>query len=102
MRLLLDTQVVIWWLEGSKRLGADARHALEESQSIVLLSPVTAWEMVIKIALGRLKLKEAPGVALPRLVASGCEPLPITLNHALGVQALPAHHGDPFDRMLIA
>ena len=102
MRLLIDTQVVIWWLEGSTRLGEDARHALEESQSIVWISAVTAWEIVIKIGLGRLNMIESPDVALPRLLASGCEPLAITLGHALGVQILPHHHGDPFDRMLIA
>ena len=97
-KLLLDTHAFLWWRMDDARLGARAR-ALIEYADVVFVSAATVWEAGIKQALGRLDLPEpmSAGVA-----DSGFEPLPITFRHAEAAAALPAHHQDPFDRMLVA
>jgi PIN domain nuclease of toxin-antitoxin system len=102
MNLLLDTHVLIWWLQDSDRLGRRARHAILRPGAAVFISSASIWEISIKSALGRLKLKESLGKCIPELVASGFHHLPINFEHALAVRDLPPHHNDPFDRMLIA
>jgi PIN domain nuclease of toxin-antitoxin system len=103
MRLLLDTHTVLWWLEGSARLGKTARIAIGRDDALVWISAASAWEIAIKIALGRLSMREPPEECLPReFERSGFQPLAITVDHALAVRALPNHHPDPFDRLLIA
>ncbi len=98
MRLLLDTHALLWWL-ADEGLTADARAAIAAGHNQVLVSAASAWEIAIKRALGRLS---APEDLLDQLAASGFDHLPIALRHALAVSDLPAHHRDPFDRMLIA
>ena len=97
MNLLLDTHVLIWWDEG-RRLAANARRAIEKADT-VYVSAASAWEVAIKIGLGRLRptrsVEQAAG-------ESGFVELPVTFRHAERVAALPAHHRDPFDRLLIA
>ena len=67
------------------------------------MSAATAWEIAIKMALGRLEMDEPPEISLPReLERSAFAHLPISMAHALAVRTLPAHHRDPFDRLLIA
>lgn len=102
MTLLLDTHAFLWWLAGSRKLGRRARRAIESGDA-VWLSAASAWEIAIKAALGRLELAEGPEAALPReLARSGFQPLGISVAHALAAGALPPHHADPFDRMLVA
>ncbi len=98
MTLLLDTQVAIWWLVGSRRLGRPARELL--SQSACLLSAASVWEVAIKHRLGKLSV--APAVFRDRMLAAGAELLMVSDAHAIETAALPRHHDDPFDRMLIA
>ena len=70
---------------------------------MLLLSSASSWEIAIKYANGRLPLPEAPETYVPsRMQATGLESLPVTHTHALRVAALPRHHDDPFDRMLVA
>ena len=102
MNLLLDTHVLIWWLQDSDKLGRRARHAILRPGAVVFISAVCIWEISIKSALGRLKIKEPLGKCIPELAASGFHHLPINFEHALAVRDLPPHHNDPFDRMLIA
>lgn len=102
MNLLLDTHVLIWWLQDSDKLGRRARHAILRPGAAVFISSACIWEISIKSALGRLKLKESLGKYIPDLVAGGFHHLPINFEHALAVRDLPPHHSDPFDRMLIA
>ena len=103
MRLLLDTQTLLWWLEDSPRLGRRAHDSIADPATAIWISAVSAWEIVIKVAAGRLRTAEAPEVAITReMDALGFQPLPVTIPHALVVGTLPAHHSDPFDRMLIA
>ena len=97
MNLLLDTHVLIWWDEGRK-LAAEARAAIEEAGA-VYVSAASAWEVAIKIGLGRLRPARTIDQAAQE---SGFFELPVTFRHAERVAALPRHHGDPFDRMLVA
>jgi PIN domain nuclease of toxin-antitoxin system len=103
VNLLLDTHVLIWWREGSNRLGPKARAALLNTTSTPTLSAVSVWEMSIKTALRRMELSVPLDEWFPQFVSEGrCRELAITVTHVLAVGALPPHHADPFDRMLIA
>jgi PIN domain nuclease of toxin-antitoxin system len=97
VNLLLDTHVLIWWDEGRK-LEADARLAIEGADT-VYVSAASAWEVAIKIGLGRLRPTRTVEQAASE---SGFLELPITFRHAEQVAKLPPHHRDPFDRLLIA
>lgn len=100
MRLLLDSHVFLWWLADDGRLSAAARAAIVDSRSIVHISAATIWELAIKAALGRL---DTGGADLAEeIAANGFVELPISARHAAAAGALPRHHDDPFDRMLIA
>jgi PIN domain nuclease of toxin-antitoxin system len=72
---------------------------LSDSTNHMLVSAVVAWEIAIKRGLGKL---EAPADLLTRLLTTSAMKLPISIEHAAGVEHLPRHHGDPFDRLLIA
>jgi len=97
VNLLLDTHVLIWWDEGRK-LGVEARRAIAEAEA-VYVSAASAWEVAIKIGLGRLRPTRTVEQAAQE---SGFLELPVTFRHAERVAFLPAHHRDPFDRLLIA
>ncbi len=99
MRLLLDTHVLLWWLANDATLGAEARSRISNPDSAVYVSAATVWEMSIKKALGKL---ESPSDLLYRIGSNRFEPLSITASHAQAAGALPRHHDDPFDRMLVA
>jgi PIN domain nuclease of toxin-antitoxin system len=98
VRLLLDTQVFLWWRANDRRLGRAVRAAVAEAD-LVFVSAATAWEAAIKAALGRLRY---PDTIEAGVEASGFEKLPISMAHAELAARLPAHHADPFDRMLVA
>jgi len=97
--LLLDTHILLWWLADDPLLPLAARDAIMSPENEVAISAVTAWEIAIKQAVGRL---EAPYDLLDTLEANDFDTLPITAAHALIAGGLPRHHSDPFDRMLIA
>ncbi len=99
MRLLLDTHTLLWWLADDPTLAHAARQAIAAEDSAVFASAASAWEIAIKTALGKL---DAPGDLEDQLVRHRFEPLSITIAHALAAGALPHHHEDPFDRVLIA
>src|SRR5260221_8438539 len=98
MRLLLDTQIVLWWQAGGRRLGKALIHEITEAEA-VFVSAVSAWEAHIKRALGKV---EFPGTFRDLLDPNGFTELPVTIEHATAVESLPPIHGDPFDRLLIA
>ncbi len=98
MKLLLDTHVLLWWRQNSRRLGRAAREAIARAP-VVHVSAASAWEVAIKIAIGRLQIDDP---FEGHVLDAGFEPLPITFAHAAEVARLPAHHADPFDRMLVA
>jgi PIN domain nuclease of toxin-antitoxin system len=98
VRLLPDTQVVIWWLPDDPAL-SDETKALIDDEPEVYVSVATVWEIAIKQALGKLK----EPADLPELVRdSELRELPITSAHAIAAGRLPLIHRDPFDRMLVA
>ncbi len=99
MRLLLDTHVYLWLLNGDSRLTPDAKTIIEGADA-VFISAATIWELAIKVRLG--KLKADLDELMEQLHANGFEELPVYARHAKEVINLPLHHGDPFDRLLIA
>lgn len=103
MRLLLDTQVFLWSLAQPEKLSTTARSAIEDGSNAIFVSAATAWEIAIKVGLGRLKVPGEPRRFVPDQIARNAFlPLAITVEHALAVGALRDHHHDPFDRLLIA
>jgi PIN domain nuclease of toxin-antitoxin system len=103
MKVLVDTHTWLWMLAQPDRLPPGARTILEDLRTDVLVSAASAWEIGIKHALGKLALPEAPSAFIAsRIPGSGCELIDITAEQALQAAALPPHHRDPFDRLLIA
>lgn len=99
MTLLLDTHILLWWLADDPLLPPAARDAIASPGHEVLVSAASVWEIAIKRVAGRL---EAPDDLLDVLDLGDILTLPITVADALAAAELPAHHSDPFDRMLIA
>ena len=102
MNLLLDTQALLWWRDGNRRLGRRARQAIETDAGSVTVSAATIWEIAIKSGVGRLKLRDPLEGWPDTLERQGLVLLSVTAAHAAGVARLPLHHADPFDRLLIA
>lgn len=98
MRLLLDTHVLLWWVEEDARLTDDVRSRLADPENTVVVSAVSAAEIAIKRAIGKLGGAPAPVI----LDEAGFDELPLTAGHATWLEGLPLHHRDPFDRMLVA
>ena len=102
MRLLLDTHVLLCALIEPKRLGSEYQTLLENPDHEVLFSAASVWEMSIKAALRRADFQVAPAVIVEAAQATGFIELPVRAAAALKVAALPHHHRDPFDRLLVA
>lgn len=101
MRLLLDAHVLIWWDEGVLPQPV-VDICLDEANALVV-SAATVWELQIKEALGKLRLRTSVRTMVDeQLGVNGLEFLPISLRHIWELGNLPRHHGDPFDRMLVA
>jgi PIN domain nuclease of toxin-antitoxin system len=102
VKLLLDTQLVLWAAGQPDRLSIDARALLEAPDNELLFSAASIWEITIKNALGREDFHVEPRVLRRGLLDNGYLELPITSQHAVSVDGLPALHRDPFDRLLVA
>ena len=103
MRVLIDTHVFLWWVEGDRALPAKARSVLADRDNECLFSLVSAWELAIKASLGKLKLAiTVQRYVTEHVAANGFRLLDIRMPHVGRVESLPSHHGDPFDRLLIA
>ncbi|SDY15792.1 PIN domain nuclease, a component of toxin-antitoxin system (PIN domain) [Modestobacter sp. DSM 44400] len=98
MRLLLDTHVLLWWLDGDTRLTGEATEAIATAE-LAVVSAASCWEIGIKQAIGKLS---GPADVEAEIADNGFTPLSISAGHALAAARLPDHHRDPFDRMLIA
>ncbi|MGB5568886.1 MAG: type II toxin-antitoxin system VapC family toxin [Sedimenticolaceae bacterium] len=98
-RLLLDTHAFLWWLADAPELGNSARMAIADERNEVFVSAATGWEVAIKRAAGKL---QAPDNLDAMVEESGFSHLPVTFFHGEQAGALPMHHRDPFDRMLVA
>jgi PIN domain nuclease of toxin-antitoxin system len=98
MRLLLDSHVFLWWKVADPRLSPALVRAIAEAEE-VYVSAATAWELGLKISLGKLRLPES---VEDGIVAAGFTELPVHFRHTREAVVLPPHHHDPFDRMLVA
>ncbi len=98
MRLLIDSHVALWWLDGNEALGPSCRADLENADE-VFFSAVTPWELGIKRSLGKLSF---PDGLVEALEQSGFVGMPIGVDQAVTASELPPHHRDPFDRLLVA
>jgi len=99
MNLLLDTHVLLWWLDDTPTLRRKAGNAISEGKNLVFISTVVIWEIRIKQALGKL---EIPADFRAVLQDQPFSALNITAEHAHAIGDLPGYHRDPFDRMLVA
>jgi PIN domain nuclease of toxin-antitoxin system len=103
LRVLLDTHVWLWLQVDRSKLHRSRLELLQDEANALFLSAASAWEIAIKYAIGRLSLPQPPERYVPeRVRANGITSLSVEERHALAVAALPQHHNDPFDRLLIA
>ena len=103
MTLLIDTHVLLWFFRGDQRLGGAMRAVIESTGNTKFLSLASVWEIGIKVGLGKLALNRP----FDEFLREEVEPselvlLPISVAHCIAASALPLHHRDPFDRMLVA
>ena len=103
MRVLLDTHTFLWYVWDAPELSDRAIEIIEDPENEKLVSLVSVWEMAIKVSLGKLQLNRPFGELQAELIdANGFTLMPIEYRHTVLVSALPFHHKDPFDRLLIA
>ena len=98
MRLLVDSCVLVWWLDHPGSLAKEAREAISDPANEVYFSAASVWELGLKIRKGKLTM---PVDFASALAEDGFSPLPVTVNHAARSLSLPAVHEDPFDRLLV-
>jgi PIN domain nuclease of toxin-antitoxin system len=99
MKLLLDTHVLLWWLDNPRLISAPVAKAIADARNSVYVSAAIVWEIAIKKRLGKL---ECPDDLEDAIEANGFFSVSISVTHARLVETLPDHHRDPFDRMLVA
>jgi PIN domain nuclease of toxin-antitoxin system len=99
VRLLLDTQILLWSMSGDPKLNASARSLIANAAQ-TFVSSATIWEIAIKWKLGKIEF--SPEIVAETLDAAGLEELHVTNRHAVATASLPLHHRDPFDRLLVA
>ena len=102
MRLLLDTHIALWAIADSPRLPAEARRLIMVPENEVVVSAASVWEIAIKHGLAKKNMPVSGAQAKAWFTQAGYTLLPVTAEHAALVEELPAHHTDPFDRMLVA
>ena len=102
MKLLLDTQLILWAAKGSSQLSSTARTVISDPSNELLFSPISIWEITIKNALQRPDFKANARLIRRGMLDNGYNEIPMTSEHALCVDTLPSVHKDPFDRILIA
>jgi PIN domain nuclease of toxin-antitoxin system len=103
MRLLLDTHVFLWWVDDATELSRRARRVIAAPENECFLSLGSCWELAIKLSLGKLKLRQPIAQFIPeQMAANHFVLLELAFAHVARVAALPFHHRDPFDRLLVA
>jgi PIN domain nuclease of toxin-antitoxin system len=102
VKLLLDTQLLLWAAGNPERLSLRARRLINDPENELLFSAASVWEITIKAALGRADFRVEPRVLRRALVDNGYVEVAITSEHAVNVQTLPPLHKDPFDRLLLS
>ena len=102
MKILLDTHVLVWWMDQSDRLSPRAVKLIENPENQVLVSAVVGWELAIKVRLGKIKPPSLIRNLDRTMSRYAFEETPITMAEAVRAGLLPLHHHDPFDRLLAA
>jgi PIN domain nuclease of toxin-antitoxin system len=103
MRLLLDTQALLWFLWQHANLTTAARNLMTDPKNELLLSAVNYWEIAVKVSIGKLVLSEPFEKFINEAIANNhLTVLPVSVSHAAALIGLPFHHRDPFDRLLVA
>jgi len=102
MRLMLDTQLLLWAAGEPDQLPAEARAMIEDEGNQLIFSAVSLWETAFKQQLGRTDMRADPRLLRRGLLDNGYLELPVTGAHVIAMESLPPLHGDPFDRMLVA
>ncbi len=102
MRILIDTHILIWHLEGDEQLSPDRRLLITDPENVIFVSIASFWEVAIKSSLGKLSLSRSISEIFAEVDSSATSLLAIEPSHTLQVSSLPFHHKDPFDRMIIA
>ncbi|MBI4470039.1 MAG: type II toxin-antitoxin system VapC family toxin [Acidobacteria bacterium] len=102
MKLLLDTQILLWAAGQPERLSASARKLLNDPRNELLFSAASLWEIAIKNTLGRKDFRAEPRLLRRGLLDNGYAELPVTSQQAVNIDGLPLLHKDPFDRLLLA
>ncbi|NOT85408.1 MAG: type II toxin-antitoxin system VapC family toxin [Methylococcaceae bacterium] len=100
MKFLLDTHILLWWLNDDEKLSEAARQLISNADNDIYISHISLWEIQIKTMVGKLNANLTD--ILQQLPENSFQQLPTHANHILALASLPAHHHDPFDRMLIA
>jgi PIN domain nuclease of toxin-antitoxin system len=102
MEVILDTHALVWWFNEPRRLSKRAHSILTNTNNTVLVSAAVAWELSIKVNLGKLDALPLLSGLTQRLQREGFTELPISIAQASRAGLLPLHHRDPFDRLLVA
>lgn len=102
MKLLLDTHILLWYLEGHPNLPDAQRLMIEDRRNQVVVSVASLWEMTIKMSIGKLDLMDDLATIEKTLQLQGIPVLPIQTSHLQHLLSLPFLHRDPFDRLIIA
>ncbi len=99
MRYLIDTHILLWWLNNDKRLSSQVSGILSDANNEIYVSIVSPWEIGVKVRINKLPLQTTLEEVFENIEFAM---LPISLEHVVTFSKLPLHHKDPFDRMLIA
>ena len=102
MRLLLDTHVLLWALEGSPKLSSAARDLLADDENECWASSASVWEIAIKTAIGKVRAESLLAHIEGAIRDAGLKALAVTMGHAAAIARTRLSHGDPFDRQLVA
>ncbi len=102
MRYLLDTHTLIWYFEDNSELSYKAKSIIEDTNNEIFVSMASLWEIGIKVALGKLTIPFDIDQIMARIRREAMNMITIDIKHVKGIQTLPHHHRDPFDRMIIA
>lgn len=102
MKLLLDTHLLLWAAGQPERLSARAKKLLSDPANELMFSAASLWEIAIKNTLGRPDFRVDARILRRGLLDNGYTELPVTGQHAVGIDGLPPLHKDPFDRMLLS
>jgi PIN domain nuclease of toxin-antitoxin system len=102
MSYLLDTHVLLWYINGDTRLSQSHQQLIEDPETDIALSYVSLWEITIKVSLNKLKLSGDIEELIALINDTGISLIDISTQDLIELKDLPFHHRDPFDRLLVA